>query len=521
MSVEFAFKVMKVAARPIRLALLINFIAVALVPALAQNRRKQTPRSSAKKTYEKICGADVRPNQVLFRVSECPETLSPAKSLGRFEEIVKASVDETLILNQVGDGCVILATSSKSTVSELLLAFQLFFSQRTLKVDRLLEEAGLKNLRSDYVEPNFILRGDAPDLTVSPPVEPNDDKYVKGELWGLVNPKFRGLDIDAPSAWKYSTGCGSIVAGVVDSGVYYHHPDLAANMWTAPRRFSVVLGGRTITCGKGTHGYNALAKPGSECAPDDDNGHGTHVAGVIGAVGNNHIGVVGVNWIVKLMALKFLDANNEGSIDGAINAIEFALQAQDQLGPEANLKVLNNSWSVSFDSKTCPYKSNALRDEIEKAERRGILFVASAGENSADNDVTPHYPSGYNLSNIISVTAINNDGALTTIQRVGSNLGKTTVHLAAPGDDIWSTCLPQKGYYCQKSFTSVAAPFVSGAGALMFSIPSCAKLGSGGIKTKILEGTVRTPSMVNPITNEKLTVTGGRLNLADSIALCF
>ena len=148
------------------------------------------------------------------------------------------------------------------------------------------------------------------------------------------------------------------------------------------------------------------------------------------------------------------------------------------------------------------------------------MFVASAGENGDDNDAKPHLPSGFSLSNVLSVTAFDRFGDLTTIQRVPSNVGKTTVHLAAPGDDIWSTCLPRKGLYCEGSFTSVAAPFVSGTAALMFSIPRCAALGADGIKLKILEGAVKTSAMIDPVSGQNLTVTGGRLNAYNSILAC-
>ena len=133
----------------------------------------------------------------------------------------------------------------------------------------------------------------------------------------------------------------------------------------------------------------------------------------------------------------------------------------------------------------------------------------------------PHFPSGFDLPNVISVTAFTNNGALTTIQTVPSNIGQKSVHIAAPGDDIYSTCLPSKGNYCQMSFTSVAAPFVSGAAALMFSIQRCVELGAVGVRMRILDGSVKTASMVNPVTNENLIATGGRLNLRNSILGCF
>jgi len=512
----------------LRLAFVLCLIGIPLTLVLAggtsQRRGKRIVRSTASvpaKPRENVCGAEVRPREVLFKLRGCPAEFEPTDLRMKLQEILRATIDETLVINQVGSGCLFRAESSEKNVNQLLPLFRNLLTQQNQSVDLLLKGSGLEGLRLDYVEPNFVIHVDGKNLKNSMANEPNDDKYLKGELWGLVNPKFRGLDIDALGAWKYSTGSESIVVGIVDTGIYYRHPDLAANMWIASRAFTVNLGGRKITCSKGSHGYNALAKPGEECDPTDQSGHGTHVAGIVGAVGNNQIGVVGVNWKVRLMALKFLDADGTGVVSDAVNAIEFALQAHEQLKADANLKILNNSWGFTLDSTACPVESNSLREVMEKVRLQDILFVASAGENSDDNDQTPHFPSAFDLPNVLSVTAINSDGTLTTIQGIGSNLGKKSVHLAAPGDDIWSTCLPQKRLYCQKSFTSVAAPFVSGAGALMFSVPQCARLGAVRIRTKLLDGVVKTPSMINPSTGENLTLTGGRLNLARSIALCW
>src|SRR5262249_56530728 len=164
------------------------------------------------------------------------------------------AIDETLVLEGVGAGCVFLAKSSRVKVPELLKRFENFFTQRTKGVNELLKQSGLDNLKFDYVEPNFVFHLDGPDFGLISD-EPNDDKYVKGVLWGLVNTGFPGFDIDARGAWKYSTGTNSIVVGIVDTGIYYRHPDLAANMWSASKPFTVELGGRQITCGQGTHGY--------------------------------------------------------------------------------------------------------------------------------------------------------------------------------------------------------------------------------------------------------------------------
>ena len=177
----------------------------------------------------------------------------------------------------------------------------------------------------EFVEPNYIIRLSA---------APNDPSF--GNLWGLFNSGqdyggagVAGADVDATLAWDVSTGSRANVVGIVDTGIDYNHPDLAANMWTAPSAFSVTIGGVVINCAAGTHGFNAIT---NTCNPMDDNNHGTHVAGTIGAVGNNGVGVVGVNWTASMMALKFLDSTGSGTIANAIKAIEFAVQAKAVLG---------------------------------------------------------------------------------------------------------------------------------------------------------------------------------------------
>jgi len=469
---------------------------------------------------ETFCGAEVRPRQILIKLSGCGEEFDVRELKTKLQTVLRTAIDDTLVTEQVGSGCLFLAESSRKSFAELSLAFSQFLFNSEPAAKSLLKEAGFDNLHIDYVEPNFVIHADDKSSRAAPLIkEPNDDHYRSGDLWGLITRDSSRLDIDAPEAWGFSTGSDATVVGIVDSGIYHDHPDLLKNIWSAPRSFTVELGGRKITCDPGTHGYDATAGVGKECYPADDNGHGTLVAGIIGARGNNTIGVVGVNWNIKLMDLRFLDAGGTGDTRNAINTIEFALQAQEQLKDDLNLRVLNNSWGYVLNSTNCT-ESDSLRLEVDKARSRGIVFVASAGENGDDNDAKPHLPSGFSLSNVLSVTAFDRFGDLTTIQRVPSNVGKTTVHLAAPGDDIWSTCLPRKGLYCEGSFTSVAAPFVSGTAALMFSIPRCAALGADGIKLKILEGAVKTSAMIDPVSGQNLTVTGGRLNAYNSILAC-
>jgi len=472
----------------------------------------------AEPSAEKFCGAEVRPRQLLVKLSGCQEVLDAKYLNAKLQTVLRSKIDETLVTEQVGSGCLFLAQSTRKSFADLSVRFEEYLHNSNEITESLDKDSGNDNLRLEYVEPNFIIHveGGSPDPALR---EPNDDHYVNGDMWGLVDMDAARLSIDAPHAWGYSTGSDSIVVGIVDSGIYAEHPDLIDNMWTATKPITVVVGGRKFTCDPGTHGYDATAQPGEECYPGDRSGHGSMVAGIIGARGNNSIGVVGVNWNIKLIALKVADASGSGDIRYAINAIEFVLQAQNQLKDDLNLKVLNNSWGYEPNSTTCA-GSNSLREEIDKLRSRGVLFVASAGESGADNDQKPHLPSGFDLANIISVTALDRGGQLTTVQQVSSNVGKTTVHLAAPGDDIWTTCLPHKGFYCQASFTSAASPFVSGTAALMFSIPQCAALGAEGIKSRLLAGAIKTPSMVDPVSHESLTVTGGRLNAFEAILAC-
>ncbi len=184
-----------------------------------------------------------------------------------------------------------------------------------------------------YAVPNYI---------VETQLTPNDTRF--GEMWGLNNTGqvvggqtgIAGADISAVQAWDVSTGSNSIVVGVIDTGVDYNHPDLAANIWSAPSSFTVTVGGQTITCPAGSHGFNAVA---NTCNPLDDNNHGSHVSGTIGARGNNSSGVAGVNWTTSIMGLKFLSASGSGNTADAIECIQFAIQAKQIFGSAANVRI--------------------------------------------------------------------------------------------------------------------------------------------------------------------------------------
>jgi subtilisin family serine protease len=353
--------------------------------------------------------------------------------------------------------------------------------------------ASLKK-RSDieYVEPDYIVKANA---------TPNDPQFDL--LWGLQNtgqlirgnPGVIGADIKAVPAWNVSTGSRATVVGIVDSGVDYNHRDLAPNMWKAPTAFTVTIGGTTINCAAGSYGFNSITKT---CDSMDDNGHGTHVAGSIGAAGNNGEGIVGVNWTTSMLGLKFLGSDGYGTLSGAIDAIEFAIQVKARFGDRANIRVLSNSWGESDFSQ-------ALLDQINRANANGILFVVAAGNKSFNNDEVPDYPSNYKAPNLISVAALSNQ----SLFAIFSNYGPSTVHLGAPGVGIYSTLPNNK--YGYLSGTSMAVPQVSGAAALILS--KC-NLNTSDLKSLILKTVDPVPALAG------MVITGGRLNINTAITSC-
>lgn len=290
-----------------------------------------------------------------------------------------------------------------------------------------------------------------PDYIEEMHVIPNDPLYPK--LWGTQR-------IDAPLAWEYSTGSPGISVGVIDSGVDYNHPDIRKNMWSSPNR-------------KYVNGWNFENNDGN---PMDTNGHGTHVAGTIGAVGNNRIGITGICWQVKVVALKFgLD------VASAIAAIYFANQF--------NIPILNASWGG-------PAYSRALKYAIDNYDG---LFIASAGNSAMNNDITPIYPASYDSDNIISVAAINQNNNLAQF----SNYGEKNVDIAAPGTEILSLGIHND--YTYQNGTSMSAPHVAGAAALLKSyMPNISTL---DLKNIILSSAIKNPNLAGMVS------TGGTLNV--------
>lgn len=331
-----------------------------------------------------------------------------------------------------------------------------------------------------YAEPNYLLGLD---------VTPNDPRYP--ELWGMNNTGQTGgstdADIDADLAWGVSTGSPNVVVGVIDTGIDYNHPDLAANIWTNPGE---IAGNSVDDDGNGfvddIHGYDFV---NNDADPFDDNGHGTHVSGTITAAGNNGLGVVGVAWNVKVMALKFLSGAGSGSTADAVRAVDYS--------NAMHVSLTSNSWGGGGFSQT-------LYDAVARAGALDIAFVAAAGNDGVNNDTSPHYPSSYDLANLISVAATDHADARASF----SNWGPTSVDLAAPGVNILST-LPGNTYGTL-SGTSMATPHVAGVCALIRSVSPSIPVAQ--LKSVLLNSVDHITSM------NGLVVSNGRLNAFFAIA---
>ena len=298
-----------------------------------------------------------------------------------------------------------------------------------------------------YAEPNYLVEA---QQTLP------DDPYFYG-LWGLDNTGlFSGTedaDINAPEAWDITTGDPNVVVAVIDTGIDYTHEDLAANMGGNTGEVADSSDSDDNDYVDDVHGINAITGTPD---PMDGHGHGTLVAGVIAAVGDNGIGVTGVSWHSKLVACKMMDVGGQGSLADAIACLDYVLDLKTR---GVNIVATNNSWSITENSVFGPPLS--LRYAIDKHREAGILFIAAAGNGYSNNDLLPTYPAVFDLPNIIAVAATDRNDNLATF----SNYGRRTVHVAAPGKDIYST--KRVLGYTYGYGTSLATPYVTGLAALL------------------------------------------------------
>jgi parallel beta-helix repeat protein len=327
-----------------------------------------------------------------------------------------------------------------------------------------------------YVEPDYF------SYTGS---VPNDERW--DELWGMQQ-------IDAPAAWDLGTGSSNVTVAVVDTGIDQDHPDLVSNLWKNDAEQNGMAG-----VDDDANGY-VDDKTGwdffnNDSNPDDDHSHGTHCAGIIGAVGNNSEGVAGVCWSVRLMAMKALGSQGGGTSSDLAEAVRYAA--------DNGADIISASYGGSELSQT-------EKDAISYAGDKGVLFVAAAGNGGDDsvgddNDSSPIYPANYDLANIVSVAATDTLDQLADF----SNYGASSVDLAAPGVDILST-VPD-GIYEEKQGTSMATPHVAGAAALLLSVnPSYTHL-------QLKQALLSTVDPLDDLTGKVLT--GGRLNVEQLLAL--
>lgn len=283
-----------------------------------------------------------------------------------------------------------------------------------------------------YAEPDGVMHADT---------TPNDPKF--SSQWGLNQSS--NIDINGPEAWGVTTGNSSFKIAVIDTGVDYNHPDLKANIWTNPGE---IAGNGIDDDGNGyvddVHGYDFI---NNDSDPMDDVDHGTHCAGILGAVGNNGVGIAGVNWQAKIVALKFLGPDG-GVTSDAIRALDYAVKM--------GIKVSSNSYGGTGTSE------QAFVDALSRAAAANHVFIAAAGNDGVDNDVEPHYPSSYSAPNLVSVAALDSTGARAPY----SNWGATSVDIAAPGSSILSTT--PNNTYQYMSGTSMATPMVAGVAALIY-----------------------------------------------------
>ena len=348
----------------------------------------------------------------------------------------------------------------------------------------------------EYAEPNYRIKLDPVGEGVRyasplPPGGPNDP--LLGEQWGLLNTGQRGgrneADISAFAAWDKTKGSRKVVVAVLDSGVDYTHPDLAGNMWHRPADLEMYFDDELGTIDD-AEGFSAVEY---ERDPMDENGHGTHCAGIVGAEGDNGEGITGVNWKVEIMPLKFMGRGGFGSTKDAIAAINYVIARRKD---GVNVRVISASWGSQQRSK-------ALEDVIRKAGEADILFVAAAGNDGADADKRPHYPSGYKLPNVMSVAALDRRDELAGF----SNYGAKGVHVAAPGKEILSTWLG--GKYEEHSGTSMATPFVAGVAGLILSVEP--NLSVKELRDRLINTVDKLDSLKGKV------VSGGRVNAARAV----
>jgi subtilisin family serine protease len=356
------------------------------------------------------------------------------------------------------------------------------------KLDAILNDPAV-----DYAEPNWLVRHDATS---------NDPAFVNNQLWGMYggsSTPANQFGSGAATAWLKNANCGNVIVGIIDEGYMYSHEDLAANAFINPKDSTfdgVDNDGNGLV--DDVYGWD-FANNDSSVFDGTMDDHGTHVAGTIGGVGGNGVGVAGVCHQVKLMGAKFLGAQG-GTTANAIKAVDYFTDLK--LSQGLNIVATNNSWGGGGYNQ-------ALRDAIERAKNANILFIASAGNAGTNNETSPSYPGSYDNTNIIAVTALQSNGSQIY------NYGVTRVDICAPGYGIVSTVPVMVGKgrkaelgsgYASYNGTSMASPHVAGAAALY-------KANNPGATADMIKNAIMTSSTPTTSCASKV-VSKGRLNVS-------
>jgi subtilisin family serine protease len=324
-----------------------------------------------------------------------------------------------------------------------------------------------------------------PDYQVFPALTPNEPAFADGTLWHLSNTGqnggLAGADIHAAAGWDLQNTASNVIVAIVDTGVRYTHQDLASNMWINP----------AVTASNGVNYLHGADLADGTGDPIDLIGHGTEVAGVVGAVGNNGVGTVGVAWKIQIMACRYTTDTGQGFTSDIVASIDYAL---------------TNGANIINASFTSSGYSQAMYDAINRCRSAGLIVVAAAGNFSSDNDVSPCYPAGYDLDNVVAVAATTSTDALAYY----SDYGAATVGLAAPGTDIFTTLNSSDSSYGAVSGTSFAAPITAGAIALLEAHYPAENYRQ--ILNRLYAGVDPLPSLAGKC------VTGGRLDLSQALA---
>ena len=433
--------------------------------------------SQLPKNQIQLAGQVVRSDHVIIRFKNSNQTASFFSQQTTFFSELGLKEKKTIKFSPVNSSATTTATNQKIAFSILTVN-----GKKDLKtvLKRLNDHPSVQ-----YAEPDFVLH--KKDL-------PNDERF--SELWGLDNQGQEDgvidADIDAPESWNTITDSSSIVVGVVDTGVDYTHEDLVANMWVNP--------GEIPSDGIDNDGNGYVDDiHGIDCANGDSDpmdlaNHGTHVAGTIGAEGNNGIGITGVSWNAKIMALKvFSDSDVDNFVSSTIECLAYAVNMKQNYG--VDIRVTNNSYGNE--------NSQAQKDAIQASANVGMLFITASGNNSVDNDVIRDYPGDYDIDNIISVAATDRNDQLAFF----SNFGATSVDMGAPGEGILSTTIGDD--YQVFDGTSMASPHVAGAAALLWA--NNLSLSPLEIKNKLMNQGDTLSTLIGK------TVSGRRLNINTAI----